>query len=190
MRYKHETFTKIIIKDGFISFLFNNIGALCLSNGSAWNYWLPCTGRKTPEPCFCTRPCASKSLNSVNATRISNTLQKTACPYPIYFTRYVSFNLGGTRGSGSLSFMFHTLCMYRRQAMERILGMISFSFFFLIVIKGVTVLCIRSRRYPINSLSCTVRKSIWASLLLRISWRHVGMSLFFACSMGDHGGQP
>jgi hypothetical protein len=34
MRYKHETFTKMILKDGFISFLFNNIGALYLSNGS------------------------------------------------------------------------------------------------------------------------------------------------------------
>jgi hypothetical protein len=28
MWYKHETFTKMILKDGFISFLFNNIGAL------------------------------------------------------------------------------------------------------------------------------------------------------------------
>jgi hypothetical protein len=34
MRYKHETFTKMILKVGFISFLFNNIGALYLSNGS------------------------------------------------------------------------------------------------------------------------------------------------------------
>jgi hypothetical protein len=34
MRYKHETFTKMILKDGFIRFLFNNIGALYLSNGS------------------------------------------------------------------------------------------------------------------------------------------------------------
>jgi hypothetical protein len=34
MRYKHETFTKMILKDGFISFLLNNIGALYLSNGS------------------------------------------------------------------------------------------------------------------------------------------------------------
>jgi hypothetical protein len=35
IRYKHKTFTKIILKDGFISFLFNNIGALYLSNGSS-----------------------------------------------------------------------------------------------------------------------------------------------------------
>jgi hypothetical protein len=34
MRYKHETFTKMILKYGFISFLFDNIGALCLSNGT------------------------------------------------------------------------------------------------------------------------------------------------------------
>jgi hypothetical protein len=73
----------MILKDGFISFLFNNIGTLYLSNGSGWIDRLPCTGRKTPEPCFCTRPCASKSLNSGNATRISNTLQKTACLYLI-----------------------------------------------------------------------------------------------------------
>jgi hypothetical protein len=80
MRYKHETFTKMILKDGFISFLFN-IGALYLSNGSGWIDRLPCTGRKTPEPCFCTSPCTSKSLNSpnVNAMRIRNMLQKTAC---------------------------------------------------------------------------------------------------------------
>jgi hypothetical protein len=61
-----------------------------LSNGSGWIDRLPCTGRKTPEPCSCTRPCASESLNSVNATRISNTLRKTTCLYLIYFTRYVS----------------------------------------------------------------------------------------------------
>jgi hypothetical protein len=41
------------------------------------------------------------------------------------------------------------------------------------------VLCVRSRRYPMNSLSCTVRKSVWASLFLRISWRHIGMRFFF-----------
>jgi hypothetical protein len=34
MRYKHESFTKMILKDGFIIFPFNNIGALYLSNGS------------------------------------------------------------------------------------------------------------------------------------------------------------
>jgi hypothetical protein len=34
VRYKYETFTKIILKDGFISFHFNNIGTLYLSNGS------------------------------------------------------------------------------------------------------------------------------------------------------------
>jgi hypothetical protein len=34
MRYKHETFTKMILKAGFTSFLFNNINALYLSNGS------------------------------------------------------------------------------------------------------------------------------------------------------------
>jgi hypothetical protein len=34
MRYKHETFSKMFLKDGFISFLFNNIGALYLSNGT------------------------------------------------------------------------------------------------------------------------------------------------------------
>jgi hypothetical protein len=34
MRYKLETFTKMILKDSFISFLFNNIGALYLSNGT------------------------------------------------------------------------------------------------------------------------------------------------------------
>jgi hypothetical protein len=33
-----------------------------------------------------------------------------------------------------VGFMFHTLCMYRRRAMERIVGMISF--FPLIVIRG------------------------------------------------------
>jgi hypothetical protein len=78
MRYKHETFTKMILKDGFISCLFNNIGGAYLSNGSGWIDRLSCTGRKTPEPCFCMRPCATNSLNSaaVNATRISNTLQK------------------------------------------------------------------------------------------------------------------
>jgi hypothetical protein len=46
------------------------------------------------------------------------------------------------------------------------------------------VLCVRSRRYPMNSLSCTVRKSVWASLLLRISRRHIGMRSLFACSRG------
>jgi hypothetical protein len=101
MRYKHETFTKMILKDGFIIFLFNNISTLYLSNGSGWIDWLPCTGRKPPEPCFCTRPCTSKSLNStaVNATNISNMLQKTACLYLIYFTRYVSamFHSNGSR---------------------------------------------------------------------------------------------
>jgi hypothetical protein len=35
MRYKHETFTKMILKDGFLSFPFNNIGTLYLSNGSS-----------------------------------------------------------------------------------------------------------------------------------------------------------
>jgi hypothetical protein len=34
MRYKHETFTKMILKYGFIIFLFNNISALYLSSGS------------------------------------------------------------------------------------------------------------------------------------------------------------
>jgi hypothetical protein len=34
VRYKHETFTEMILKAGFISLLFNNIGALYLSNGS------------------------------------------------------------------------------------------------------------------------------------------------------------
>jgi hypothetical protein len=72
-----------------------------LSNGSSWIDRLPCTGRKTPEPCFCTRPCASKGLNSasVNAMRIINTLQKTACLYLIYFMRYVSamFHSNGSR---------------------------------------------------------------------------------------------
>jgi hypothetical protein len=34
MRYKHETFTKMILKDGFIIFLFNNISTLYLSNGT------------------------------------------------------------------------------------------------------------------------------------------------------------
>jgi hypothetical protein len=185
MRYKHETFTKIILKDSFISFLFNNIGALYLSNGSGWIEWLPCTGRKPPESCFCMRPCASKSRNSaaVNATRISNTFQKTACLYLIHFTRYVSamFHSNGSRTVWawcvegppmikqesnyrstllvvwfiimishvfrvrrlqtaavnstmmlqeevvcSMSFMFHTFCMYRRRAMERIVGIISF----------------------------------------------------------------
>jgi hypothetical protein len=44
---------------------------------------------------------------------------------------------------GSMSFMFHTLCMYRRRAMERIVGMISF--FSPYCLKGgVTVLCVRS----------------------------------------------
>jgi hypothetical protein len=86
----------MILKAGFTSFLFNNINALYLSNGSGWTDQLPCTGRKNPEPCFCTRPCASKSLKSaaVNATRISNTLQKNTFLYLIYFTRcfsYVSF---------------------------------------------------------------------------------------------------
>jgi hypothetical protein len=90
MRYKHAIFTKIFLKDGFMSFLFNNISAVYLSNGSDWIDRLPCTGRKTPELCFCTRPCANKSLNSANATRKSNLLQKTACLYLIYFTRYVS----------------------------------------------------------------------------------------------------
>jgi hypothetical protein len=128
MRYKHETFTKTILKDGFRSFLFNNISALYLSNGSGWNYWLPCTGRKTTELCSCMRPCASKSLNSVNATRISNTLQNTACPYLIYFTRYVSFMFHSTLllRVEAVGFTFHTLCMYRRRAMERFVGMISF----------------------------------------------------------------
>jgi uncharacterized membrane protein YkgB len=130
MRYKHETFTKIILKDGFMSFLFD-ISALYLSNGSGWIDRLQCTGRKTPEPCFCTRPCASKSMNSVNATRISNTLQKTACLYLLYFTRYVSAMFHSTlmlreETVGSMSFMFHTLYMYRRRAMERIVGMLSF----------------------------------------------------------------
>jgi hypothetical protein len=127
MRYKHETFTKMILKDGFISFIFNHIGTLYLSNGSGWNYRLPCTGRKTPEPYSCTRPCASKSLNSVNATIISNTLQNTACPYLIYFTCYVSAMFHSTLmlRVEAVGFMFHTLCMYRR-AMERIVGMIYF----------------------------------------------------------------
>jgi hypothetical protein len=31
---------------------------------------------------------------------ISNTMQKTACLYLIYITRYVSFNLDATSGSG------------------------------------------------------------------------------------------
>jgi hypothetical protein len=82
---------------------------------------------------------------------------------------------------GSMSFRFHTLCMYRRRAMERIVGMISPP---PPIIRGVTVLCVRSR-HPMNSLSCTVRKSVWASLLLWIWWRHIGMSsFFFACSRG------
>jgi hypothetical protein len=101
MRYIHETFTKMILKDGFISFLFNNIGTLYLRNGSGWIDRLPCTGRKTPEPCFCTRPCTSKSLNSaaVNAMRISNKLKETACLYLIYFTHCVSamFHSNGSR---------------------------------------------------------------------------------------------
>jgi hypothetical protein len=141
MRYKHETFTKMILKDGFISFLFNNIGALYLSYGTGWNYQLPCTGRKTLEPCSCTRPCASKNLNSVNATRISNTLQKTAFLYLIYFTRYVSamFHSNGSRAV--MSFMFHTLCMYRRQAMERTVAMTSF--FSPYHHRVVKVLCVR-----------------------------------------------
>jgi hypothetical protein len=91
----------MILKDGFIIFAFNNIGSLCLSNGSGWIEWLPCTGRTTPELCFCTKPCTSKSLNSaaVNATRISNTLQKTACLYLTYFARNVSamFHSNGSR---------------------------------------------------------------------------------------------
>jgi hypothetical protein len=41
----------------------------------------------------------AKSLNSVNAMRISNRLQKTACPYLIYVMHYVSFNLDAMRGS-------------------------------------------------------------------------------------------
>jgi hypothetical protein len=196
VRYKHETFTKTILKDGFISFLLNNIGTLYLSNGSGWNYRLLCKGRKTPEPCSCTRPCTSKSLNSVNATIISNTLQNTACPYLIYFTCYVSDMFHSTLmlRVEVVGFMFRTLCMYRRWAMERIVGMIPFLFPPLIIIRGrVTVLCIRSRRYPMNSLSCTVQKSVWASLLLRISWRHIGLSFFFfffACRGCDHGSQP
>jgi hypothetical protein len=76
---------------------------------------------------------ALASLNSVNAMRISNTLQETACLYLIYFTRYASAMFHSTlmlreEAVGSMSFMFHTLCMYRRQAMERIVGMISFFF--------------------------------------------------------------
>jgi hypothetical protein len=185
MKYKHETFTKMIFKDGFISFIFNNTDVLYLSNGSGWIDQLSHTDRETPEPCFCMRPCTSRSLNSdaVNAMRMSNTLQKTACLYLIYFTRYVSamFHSNGSstvwarcvegpammklesnyrstllvmwfiimnsrvfrvrrlqtaavnstlmlreEAVGSLSFMFHTICMYRRRAMERIVGMISF----------------------------------------------------------------
>jgi hypothetical protein len=101
MRYKHEIFNKMILKDGFIIFPFNNIGSLCLSNGSGWIDQLPCTGRTTPEPCFCTKPSASKNLNSaaVNATRISNKLQKPKFLYHIYFTRCVSamFRSNGSR---------------------------------------------------------------------------------------------
>jgi hypothetical protein len=134
MRYKHETFTKMILKNGFIRFFYNNIGALYLSNGSGWIDRLPCTGRKTPELCFCTRPCASKSLNSANATRISNTLQKTACLYLISAMFHSTLMLW-EEAVGSMSFMFHTLCMYRRRAMERIVWMISF-FFPLIVIRS------------------------------------------------------
>jgi hypothetical protein len=104
MRYKHETFTKMILKNGFISFLFINIVSLYLSNGSGWIDWLPCTGRKTPEPCFCTRPCSSKSLNSVNAMRINNTLQKNRMSLSHIFHAlcfsYVSFNHDAMRGSG------------------------------------------------------------------------------------------
>jgi hypothetical protein len=137
MRYTHETFTKMILKNGFISFLFNNIGALYLSNRTGWNYRLPCTGRETPEPCSCTRPCTSKSLNSVNSTRINNTLQKSAMSlchifHALCFIQPWCYK----RKRLVLSFMFHTLCMYRRQAMERTVETLSFFFSLLIVIKG------------------------------------------------------
>jgi hypothetical protein len=43
MRYKHEIFTKIILKDGFIILLYN-MSALYLSNGSSW--FRPCVHRR------------------------------------------------------------------------------------------------------------------------------------------------
>jgi hypothetical protein len=111
MRYKHEIFTKMILKDDFISFLFNNISALCLSNGSGWIERLPCTARKTPESCFRTRPYASKSELSKcyeNKQHVAKNRMSL-----IYFTRYVSFNLDATRGSGwfRVSCFIHFACI-------------------------------------------------------------------------------
>jgi hypothetical protein len=126
MRNKQETLTKMILINGFISFLFNNIGALYLSNGSGWNCRLPCTCRKTPEPCSCVTPCTSKSLNSVNATKISKHVSKN--PMSVCHIFHVLCFIQPwcyEKKRLILSFIFHTLCMYRRRAMERIVGMIS-----------------------------------------------------------------